>query len=42
MRGSGSVTGGDVVAATSVEVIGTSPIERTKAGVMLELSLIHI
>ncbi len=35
-RGSGPVSGGDVVAASSVEVIGTSPIERTEAGDLLE------
>ena len=33
----GKATGGDVVAATSAEVIGTSPIERTAAGETLEL-----
>ena len=35
-RGSGPVSGGDVVSATSVEVIGTSLIERTAAGDLLE------
>ncbi len=35
-RGSGPVSGGDVVSASSVEVIGTSPIEQTAAGELLE------
>jgi NADH-quinone oxidoreductase subunit D len=33
----GKATGGDVIAATSAEVIGTSPIEETAAGETLEL-----
>jgi NADH-quinone oxidoreductase subunit D len=36
-HGSAPATGADVVAATSATVIGTSPIERTEAGDVLEL-----
>jgi NADH-quinone oxidoreductase subunit D len=36
MSGAPPAHGGDVIAATSAEVIGTSPIERTEAGEMLE------
>jgi NADH-quinone oxidoreductase subunit D len=35
-RGSAPASGGDVIAATSATVVGTSPIERTEAGDVLE------